>query len=215
MKCALCKEKDCYTGKDCTKVREEAEKEYTGETLKSMKVSAEIESRYYMEKTRLEELILYAKNMGYKKLGMAFCIGLEKEAEILHNILAKDFEVCSVCCKVCGIDKTKFNLKRLHEYDGVEATCNPIGQAMVLNNEQTELNIILGLCIGHDMLFTKYSKVPVTTFAVKDRVLAHNPLGSLYSSYYVKQRLGSNCNAISTVSEKNVKQKSEVWSPDP
>lgn len=192
MKCALCSEKVCYTGKDCTIVREEAENEYTGDNLKSMKVSAGIESQYYMKKTRLEEIMLFAKSMDYRILGVAFCIGLENEAKALHDILAKDFEVHSVCCKVCGIDKTKFDLERLHEYDGVEATCNPIGQAMVLNNEKTELNIIVGLCIGHDTLFTKYSNAPVTTFAVKDRVLAHNPLGSLYSSYYMKQRFGIN-----------------------
>lgn len=189
MKCALCKEKNCYTGKDCTIIREESGNEYTGDNLKSMKSSANIESQCYMKKTRLDEIILYAKQMDYKKLGVAFCIGLHKEAEVLHNILAKDFEVHSVCCKVCGIDKTQFDMERLHEYDGIEATCNPIGQAMVLNNEKTELNIILGLCIGHDVLFTKYSNAPESTFAVKDRVLAHNPLGAIYSDYHRKNWL--------------------------
>lgn len=190
MKCALCKDKECYTGKDCTIIKEESANEYAGENLKSMKNSASIESQYYMKKTRLEELILYAKSMDYRSLGVAFCIGLEKEAEVFHTILSKDFEVHSVCCKVCGIDKNMFDLERLHDYDGVEATCNPIGQAFVLNNIQTELNIILGLCIGHDILFTKYSNAPVTTFAVKDRVLAHNPMGAIYSSYYLKQKFG-------------------------
>jgi len=65
-----------------------------------MKISAHIESRYYMEKTRLEELILYARGMGYEKLGIAFCIGLEKEAKIIHEILAQDFNVFSVRCRV-------------------------------------------------------------------------------------------------------------------
>lgn len=46
---------------------------------------------------------------------------------------------------------------------------------MVLNDLQTDLNIIVGLCIGHDILFTKYSEAPVTTFIVKDRVTGHNP----------------------------------------
>lgn len=186
MQCALCKDKNCYTGKDCSIIREESESEYSGENLRSMKVSASIESQYYMKKTRLEELILYGKMMEYETLGIAFCIGLQKEAEILHTILAKDFNIHSVCCKVCGIDKNLFGLDRLHDYDGIEATCNPIGQALVLNNAKTDLNIILGLCIGHDTLFTEYSKAPVTTFAVKDRVLAHNPLGAIYSDYYLK-----------------------------
>jgi uncharacterized metal-binding protein len=73
------------------------------------------------------------------------------------------------------------------EPEEVEAMCNPIGQALILNREKTDLNIILGLCIGHDILFTQYSDAPVTTLAVKDRVLAHNPLGALYSGYYFKK----------------------------
>jgi len=66
--------------------------------------------------------------------------------------------------------------------------CNPVIQAEVLNRDKTELNIILGLCVGHDILFNKYSEAPVTTFAVKDRVLAHNPLGALYSNYYLSKK---------------------------
>jgi len=42
----------------------------------------------------------------------------------------------------------------------------------------------VGLCVGHDMLFTRHSRAPVTTLVVKDRVLAHNPAGALYSGYY-------------------------------
>ena len=206
MDCAGCKEKACYEGKDCTKIAEEVSEAYKddAEVLKSLSVSARIESRYYMKKNRIEELILYAKGMGYKKLGVAFCIGLENEAEVICDILSQHFDVSSVCCKVCGIDKSDFELERLQtslkdiavdtrtvvdaeiEME-VEAMCNPIGQAMIFNKEKTDLNIILGLCIGHDILFTKYSEAPVTTLAVKDRILAHNPLGAIYSGYHLKK----------------------------
>lgn len=188
MKCAYCDSKDCYKGKDCPGLREEMEKRYSGEDLESMRVSTAIESRYYMEKTRLEELILYAEGMGYDKIGLAFCIGMSKEARVIHEILERKFEVYSVCCKVCGIDKDRLELERLHSKDGVEAMCNPIGQAEVLNDKETDLNVILGLCMGHDILFTNNSEAPVTTLAVKDRVLAHNPLGAIYSNYYLKKR---------------------------
>ncbi len=184
MKCALCDEKECYNGKDCTGLKESVEKSFTPEVIGSMKVSAHIEAQYYMKKTRLEELILYGKGMGYKRLGIAFCVGLSEEARVLHEILANEFDVHSVCCKVCGIEKSKFDLERLHPDKEIDATCNPIGQAVILNQEKTDLNIILGLCIGHDILFTKYSEAPVSTLAVKDRVLAHNPLGAIYSNYY-------------------------------
>ncbi len=189
MKCALCEDKKCRAGKDCPEIA--ANVKYEGETLESMKVSAKIESKYYMKKTRLEELIQYAGDMGYTKLGIVFCIGLEKEARIIHRILAKDFDVFSVCCKVCGIGKDQYGLDKLHS-DGFEAICNPIGQSLVLNDKKTDLNIILGLCIGHDILFTRHSNAPVTTLAVKDRVLAHNPLGAIYSNYYLKNRFDIN-----------------------
>jgi uncharacterized metal-binding protein len=120
--------------------------------------------------------------MGYHKLGLAFCIGLSEEARKVREVL-KDFEVVSVCCKICGINKDDFNLEKI-ENQKFEASCNPIGQATILNKEKTEFNIVLGLCIGHDTLFYKHSEAPVTTLAVKDRVLAHNPLGAIYSAYY-------------------------------
>jgi len=189
MNCADCKEKACYKGKNCTGIAEEVSEVYKedAEVLKSLSVSARIESRYYMKKNRIEELILYAKWMGYKKLGVAFCIGLQNEAEVICDILSQHFDVSSVCCKVCGIDKSDFALERLHEDTEVEAMCNPIGQAKIFNKEKTDLNVVLGLCIGHDILFTKYSEAPVTTLAVKDRVLAHNPLGAIYSGYQRKK----------------------------
>ena len=186
MKCVACKTQDCYDGKDCTELRDEITDMYNDEDRRSLKVSASIEAKYYMKKTRIEELIMYANEMGYKKLGLAFCVGLTSEARTLAKILKQDFEVHSVCCKVCGIDKDKFELARLHPDREVDSMCNPAGQAKMLNQENTELNIILGLCIGHDTLFTKYSDAPVTTIAVKDRVLTHNPLGVIYSNYYLE-----------------------------
>ena len=64
--------------------------------------------------------------------------------------------------------------------------CNPIHQAKRLNAEHTDLNIVMGLCVGHDSLFYKYSDALVTTLVTKDRVLGHNPVAALYTanSYY-------------------------------
>ncbi len=187
MRCALCDDKECYLGKDCTALKEKVVSKYKDKvgtkTLDIMTTSTSLEARHYMELTRFEELITFCKDMGYKKLGIAFCIGLESEARVLHEILEKDFEVYSVCCKVCGIDKEDFGLEKIKN-DRYEAMCNPIGQAMVLNEKATDLNIICGLCLGHDILFSQNSEAPVTTFIVKDRVLAHNPAGAIYSKYY-------------------------------
>lgn len=188
MKCAECKGKECYQGKDCTGMKAAIKKKYAGRKLKMMRTAAKIEARFYMKKTRLEELIEFGKEMGYKKLGLAFCIGLEREAGIVNEILSKHFEVFSVCCKVCGIDKSDFGLEKLYKERETDVSCNPIGQAEILNGSGTELNIIMGLCMGHDITFTENSKAPVTTLVVKDRVLAHNPLGAIYSGYYRKKR---------------------------
>ena len=187
MKCASCNLKECRTGKDCTGITESLE--YTDEEFGIMKSASEIEARYYMKKTRLEELILFGKEMGYKRIGLAFCVGLSDEARVIAKILEKNFDVFSVCCKVCGIPKEDFNLVKMKP-DGFEATCNPKAQAILLNDKQTQLNIIVGLCMGHDIIFTRNSDAPVTTLIVKDRVLAHNPAGAIYSRYYRKQIFG-------------------------
>ncbi len=67
--------------------------------------------------------------------------------------------------------------------------CNPIVQAEILNEAQTEFNIMLCLCVGHDSLFLKHIKAPTTVLAVKDRVTGHNPMAALYTSSSYYQRL--------------------------
>ncbi|MCL6446736.1 MAG: DUF1847 domain-containing protein [Armatimonadetes bacterium] len=141
--------------------------------------------------TRVEEIIQLSTKCGFKKLGLAFCIGLKNEARILVNILEnKGFAVVSVNCKVGAIEKERIGLKPDEKIMGEgrwESACNPIGQAMILNNEKVDLAILLGLCVGHDTTFIKYCKVPITVLAAKDRVTGHNPLAALYlsaSPYY-------------------------------
>ena len=184
MECAKCDDKMCYQGRDCTQIKDEIINLYSKkEYQKLVKVASEIEAKYYMKLTRLEELIRFCQKMDFKHLGIAFCIGLSQEVQVFERLLTRYFKVSSVCCKICGIDKEKFNLAKIRE-NRPEAMCNPIGQAKILNEEKTDLNIIFGLCIGHDILFTEHSRAPVTTFVVKDRVLAHNPMGAIYSGYY-------------------------------
>lgn len=128
----------------------------------------------------------FSKKMGYKRFGIAFCGGLSHEAEILTKILENNqFEVASVMCKVGGVEKeflgTDENLKINSK--NYETMCNPIAQAKVLNEAKTDFNIMLGLCVGHDSLFMKYSEAMTTVFAVKDRLFGHNPLAAIYASH--------------------------------
>ena len=188
MKCAPCPEKKCSKGKDCTDIKEIVKAKYVGEDLKIIRVADKLVQNYYMVKTRIEELLYFAKEMGYQRLGLAFCSGLKEEAEILDRILSKEFKVFSAICKICGIEKSAFRPKSKKQDKSISISCNPIGQADILDKKKTDLNIVLGLCLGHDILFTKYSKAPVTTLVVKDRVLAHNPIGAIYSGFYKKKR---------------------------
>lgn len=184
--CDSCKNKKCRDGKDCYGTTDQILKAYSGGNLTLARAASLIEGRYYMTKTRLEEITLFSKEMQYKKLGIAFCIGLSQEVEILAEYFRREFEVVSVCCKVCGIEKSNFQLQKIEP--GIpETMCNPIGQAVLLNQAETDLNIICGLCIGHDIQFTNHSKAPVTTFIVKDRMLAHNTAASLYNPYLLKR----------------------------
>jgi len=139
----------------------------------------------YPVKPRLQETIEFSRRMNYKKLGLAFCFGVRYEASILNEILkAHGFEVISVMCKVGGVEKHNLDLgpEERVKIGAYETMCNPIAQAAVLNDENTDFNIMMGLCVGHDSLFMKYSEAMSTVFAVKDRVLGHNPMAAIYTA---------------------------------
>ena len=190
MKCAQCGHKNCYKiGQNCLGWSvEDVKEQYHGRDLEMMQAAACTEGRYYLKLTRLEESVEFAKLLGTKKIGLAFCIGLAEEAKLIEAYFAKFFEVHSVCCKVCAVEKNHLGLEPIK--DGAkEVMCNPTVQAAVLNKEKTELNFTVGLCVGHDMLFTSASAAPVSCLVAKDRVMAHNPLGAIYSRYW-RRKLG-------------------------
>jgi len=141
---------------------------------------------------RVEEVAQFAKKMGYRKLGIAFCIGLMNEAKTLTTILEnRGFDVVSVCCKAGAIPKETIGITEEQKIKGpgsFESMCNPITQAEILNREGAEFNIVVGLCVGHDSLFFKYAHALTTVLIAKDRVFGHNPVAGLYlsGSYYRK-----------------------------
>lgn len=187
MRCDVCQDKQCRNDKDCFRIGPESLKKYNEEAADLARIASSIESRFYGKKNRLEELIQFAKDMNCQRLGIAFCIGLSEEAALLAGFLESDFEVFSVCCKTGAVSKEILSLEKIDPASH-ETMCNPIGQALLLNRAGTDLNIICGLCIGHDIQFTRYSQAPVTTFIVKDRMLGHNPAAALYCRY-IRKRL--------------------------
>ncbi len=140
-------------------------------------------------KCRLEETLEFCHRIGACRVGLAYCIGLAREAALLSTLIEREgFEVVGVACKVGGVPKERLGLtdsEKVH-VGRHETLCNPILQALLLNSAATDLNVMMGLCVGHDALFLQHAHSPTTVFAVKDRVTGHNPLAALFTSrsYY-------------------------------
>ena len=204
----LCMDKDGLSAKGCPtltrkEVLEAANKEYEDPEVYNFAKQASIQEAecyanrdqqpYVVQptKTRIVEICEFAKKMNYRKLGLAFCLGLAKEASIVGEILeSHGFQVISAACKAGRTSKAVIGVEDVDTiFRGTdESMCNPVFQARLLNNEETELNVLLGLCVGHDSLFFKYAEAPTTVLAAKDRVTGHNPLAAIYlsDSYYRK-----------------------------
>jgi len=198
IRCDLCTEKECYRGgkRKCPVAKmenlvAEARKLMEREDLKKLISAASlVEKRGYCKWPRLREVAEYAKLLGVRKIGLAFCIGLSSEAaEVAKYFEKKGFKVHAVCCKCGGVDKTEVGMNDSDKLKpgSFEAICNPILQALVLNKLGTELNVTIGLCVGHDAVFSKLSKAPVVCLIAKDRVTGHNPAAAIYVNYLKKK----------------------------
>lgn len=141
-------------------------------------------------KPRIQEVAEFCQMMGYKKIGLAFCGAVHDEARKLEKMLRDRYglDVVSAMCKIGSVSKEYLGIGEEHKVrpgsGKTEIMCNPVAQAMVLNDAGTEFNLVMGLCVGHDSMFLKYSEAMCTVVAVKDRVLGHAPLSALYCSAY-------------------------------
>ncbi len=213
-KCATCKSKLCTQGvtdedllpsycptKNFRELIEEVKGKYQSEELQNFfRCSALLEKECYDEKAareegrivplrpRIKEIAEFAKKIGAQKIGLAFCSGLHDEASRANKILeGHRLDVVSAMCSCGAIDKKDVGLPdeyKIRRPENFEASCNPLMQAELLNRAGTAFNVIVGLCVGHDMLFAKHSEAPVTTLVVKDRFTGHNPVITLYSRYH-------------------------------
>jgi uncharacterized metal-binding protein len=135
-----------------------------------------------LSKNRIEETMIYARAMGFTKLGLAFCIGLSDQARVVSALFAdRGFEVVSGCCMTGGFssDDVGLSVDDKISAEGRQPQCNPVGQALIMNTNGTDLNVLLGLCVGDDSIFIKHSDAPVSVLAVKDRLNNHNPLAPI------------------------------------
>ncbi len=165
---------------------------YKNSTVNEQRAYMNIRGRVIAVRPRILEIIKFSRMMNWEKIGVAFCVGLGEEVRRVVEIFeSAGFEVFSVCCKCGNVDKTMWGIEGMDKInalrgkpDSFEAGCNPIIQAEVLNSEKVDLNLIVGLCIGHDIQFTDHATGPVSTLIVKDRVTGHNPNASLFSGYH-------------------------------
>lgn len=140
---------------------------YNDTFRKIMRVNIETTS---MSSNRVEEIMNFARGAKFKRIGIAHCITFTREAQLLKEYFSRYFEVYTVDCKYDRIP-----LKNLLGGTSNRVMCNPAGQADFLNKRNTELNISMGLCVGHDMIFSKASDGFVTNLFDKDFTNNNNP----------------------------------------
>ncbi len=198
LKSCMHKEEDkyprfCLTAKVDKELLAEAKELYFDEVNQNLALTAaEIEGQFYGKYTRVQETVEFIKRYGAKKVGIATCVGLLHEAGVFAKILKKNnIEYYAVGCKIGAIEKSEIGIppeNTLTKGAQYESMCNPIMQAKILNQKKTDLNILIGLCVGHDALFIRHSEAPTTVLVVKDRVTGHNPCVPLwtYNGLYSK-----------------------------
>lgn len=141
---------------------------YSDSDIQTMKIA---DNAIIPGNNRVEEIRKFAKESGFQRIGIANCISMQKEAEALKEMLSNDFEVINVNCKIDKIPNSEIISEQAK---GI--SCNPAGQVKFLKTEKTDLNITLGLCVGHEIIFNAKSKAPTTNLIVKDRVHKHNTI---------------------------------------
>jgi len=190
--CLKCLDRKCLYGEPCSTNLKSIIKPSSTYVQQVMEATVDVALDEERHLCRLSELIYFCLEMNYHRLGIAFCIDLLEPAEILSRVLRRFFDVVPICCKIGSwVDQkiVDYEYEDNLSYPAHRFACNPVAQAQVLNERDTDLNIIVGLCVGADCLFTTSSNAPVTTLFVKDKSLSNNPIGALYSEYYLQENL--------------------------
>jgi len=169
--CVSCLDRACLRGEPCGRGLETLSPPALSRREKRTYVSGQdVAAEKDPRLCRIAELTHFGLDMGITRIGLAFCRELFHEIDVLVPLLSRFFTVVPVCCRVGPPE--------------LGETCRPLVQAAVLERAKTELNVIAGLCLGSDLLFTSRSHAPVTTLFVRDRDLAHNPIGAIYTRYH-------------------------------
>jgi len=182
--CIACLDRICLSGGQCPGVIPELHCSIpTPEAALILDVATDIAWETERRLCRVAEFVHFCHGMQYEHVGVAFCTELARETQILVHLLQRYLDVTPVCCKIGG--QTIADPE--HAPRGVNTACNPMGQAAELNRVGVDITAVVGLCMGCDVLLARHCLAPVTTLFVKDRSLANNPVGALYSHYYLTE----------------------------
>ncbi len=188
--CLSCQDRVCLRGESCDAAVHALSGAPDNTALRLIDAAMDVALESDRTLCRMSELIYFCLEMKYRHIGLAFCSELLAPAEILTCVLRRFFVVTPACCKIGGIQLND----PLLEHETAESNrerdqvaCNPLGLANVLNHASTDVNVTVGLCVGIDSLFAKHSNAPVSTLIVKDKSLANNPVGALYSDHYLRE----------------------------
>lgn len=188
--CLKCQSMVCLMGEACPNITLPGTTIQGEDTERILESTWDVALEEERSLCRLAELVYFGLEMGYRRLGVAFCEELREPATILTQVLRRFFEVVPVGCKVHGdepiADRESGALSSASP-NGPGVPCNPYAMADALNAQSTELNVLVGLCVGADCVFNRSSTAPATTLFVKDKSLANNPIGALYSNYYLTE----------------------------
>jgi uncharacterized metal-binding protein len=155
--------------------------------------AAKIVSSNYGRWPRIQEAIEFARELRLKKIGLASCVSLLSELRLVAQLFTNaGFDVISSTCQIGRVSPEDRGIK-VDTSDLRGLNCNPIAQAEICNDAGTQLNFILGLCLGHDILFMRKSKAPVSVLIVKDRVTGHNPAAALYTDHLRRSLFKTYC----------------------
>jgi uncharacterized metal-binding protein len=176
--CLTCQDRGCLAGRQCPTLASLGPRHVTPDATRILEAAVDVACEEERTLCRLAELVYFALGMGYRTLGIAYCVDLTEPTRILARELRRFFNVVPRCCKGAGVLLG----------DGAAGTsCDPWGQAAVLNHVGTDLNVAVGLCVGVDAIFARQSQAPVSTIFVKDKSLANNPIGAVYSHYHLRE----------------------------
>jgi uncharacterized metal-binding protein len=188
--CLACADRVCLLGEPCPIWPERNEPLLSGTTLRMLDAATDVALESERRLCRLSELVYFSLEMGFETIGVAFCVDLLEPAAILTGVLRRFFEVVPVCCKIGGHSVSELEVPAQgggSSSSESAVACSPMAQAAALADAGTDLNVAVGLCVGADCVFGQASEAPVTTLFVKDKSLANNPIGAVYSEYYLRE----------------------------